>query len=253
MSGIVSGIGKVFTSVASGVAKVGKAVLGVGASLFTGGAASGGAIGNVINSVSGGGVLGNVLTGAIKQAGIGALIGGAVGAMTGAGFGKGAMWGALGGAATGALSGSGLFTAAGVTPADTPTGFAPTGRAATGGIGSDTVAAAAAPAATTGGGTGLMSFLNTEAGGGLVAGLGEGLMSYAQQKSEEEERQKDRDFLRAKEERLTRSYDVAPEALPGGGTMAALPDTQRPSPAQKYERRRYVYNPGSKSIEMVPA
>ena len=41
MSGIVSGIGKVFSTVTSGVARVGKAIMGVGATTFTAGAATG--------------------------------------------------------------------------------------------------------------------------------------------------------------------------------------------------------------------
>ena len=250
MSGIISGIAKVFTSVASGVAKIGGAVKGVGATLFTSGAASGGAIGGVIKSVTGTGVLGNILTGAVKQAGIGALIGGAIGAATGQGFGKGALYGGLGGAVTGGLSGAGLFSSAGVVPGDTATGVTPTGSSA----GSGAAAAAAtpaAPAAQTGNGLG--SFLNSETGGSLVAGLGEGLMSYAQGKADTQAREDDRQFLRDKEQRLTDSYNVAPEALPGGGTMAALPTTQRPTPAQKFERRRYQYNPESKQIESVSA
>jgi len=251
MSGIISGISKIFAPVASGVAKVGKAILGVGASLFTGGAASGGAIGGVIKSVTGTGVLGNILTGAIKQAGIGALIGGAIGAATGQGFGKGALYGALGGAVTGGLSGSGLFSAAGLAPADTATGMAATGSSAGSGVLAAGASAGAAAAPATGGGFG--QFLNSETGGSLVAGLGEGLMSYASGKMDQKAREDDRQFLRDKETRLTRSYDVAPEALPGGGTMAALPSTQRPTPAQKYDRRRYLYNPESKQIESVAA
>lgn len=251
MSGLVSGLTKVFTSVGSGIAKVGKAVLGVGASLFTGGAAPGG-LGGVLNGLTGGGVLGNMLTGAIKQAGIGALIGGAIGAVSGAGFGKGALYGALGGAATGALSGSGLFSAAGLTPADTPTGVTPTGSSAGSGA---AAAAATAPvtAAAPSAGKGLFSFLNSETGGSLIAGLGEGLMGYAQGKMEEKQREEDRQFLLDKEERLRRSYDVPVEALPGGGTGATLPVTQRPTPAQKYDRRRYEYNKSTGTIDTVYA
>jgi hypothetical protein len=253
MSGIVSGLTKIFTPVVSGIAKVGKSIIGVGATLFTGGAASGGAIGNVVSSVTGGGVLGNILTGAIKQAGIGALIGGAVGAMTGTGFGKGALYGALGGAVTGGLSGSGLFSAAGLTPADTPTGVAPTGSSAGSGAAAAAARAPAVAAAHTGSGGGLLSFLGTEAGAGLLAGAGEGLMGYATMKADEKAKEADRQFLLDKEDRLRRSYDVAPEALPGGGTMPALPVTQRPTPAQKYARTRYAYNSSTKQIEMVPA
>lgn len=253
MSGVASGITKVFSTVATGVASVGKSIVGVGATLFTGGAASGGAIGNVVNSVSGGGVLGNILTGAIKQAGIGALIGGAVGAATGAGFGKGAMWGALGGAVTGGLTGAaggGLFSAAGVTPADTATGLAPTGSTA-GSAAPSTVPTGVATGGS--GASGFGQFLNSEAGGAMLGGLGEGIMGYAKQKADEKERQRDRDYLLDKENRVRDSYSVSPESLPGGGSMAALPETQRPTPAQKYQRRQYVYNPATKAIETVTA
>lgn len=103
MSGIVSGIGKAFTSVVSGVAKVGKAILGVGASVFTGGAASGaGGIGSI---ASGGGVLGNIFSGAAK--------------MAGNLFAPPGM----------AQAAGGLFSSAGLAPAATATGLSPLGKA----------------------------------------------------------------------------------------------------------------------------
>ena len=83
MSGIVSGIGKVFSTVTSGVARVGKAIMGVGATTFTAGAATGaaplasGGLAGIVQKFTGTSTLGNILTGAITQAGYGALIGGA--------------------------------------------------------------------------------------------------------------------------------------------------------------------------------
>ena len=48
MSGIVSGIGKAFTSVIGSAVKVGQAVAGVGSTLFTAGAAAPGRLGVVV-------------------------------------------------------------------------------------------------------------------------------------------------------------------------------------------------------------
>lgn len=286
MSGLASGIGKVFSTVGKAAARVSQAVLGVGATTFTAGAASGaapmatGGFGGVLQSLTGGGVLGNVLTGAIKQAGYGALIGGAIGAMTGQGFGKGAMIGGLGGAVSGGLmsaAGIGMTPAtpsgAGTVPADTPTGFAPTGStdpasarvAAAHGTptiytpdGGMDVAGAGAPAAApaSGGGGGFGQFLQSEAGGSLIAGIGKGMGDYALAKMKMGENQKDRDFERDREQRLQDSYDVDPAALHGA---APVDDTQRPTPAEKYNRQgsvgkfRYEYSPEARRIVRVPA
>ena len=277
MSGVVSGIGKVFSAVGNAAARVGQAVMGVGATTFTAGAAAGaapmaaGGFNGVLQGLTGGGVMGNILTGAIKQAGYGALIGGVIGAVTGQGFGKGALIGGLGGAITGGLSGSGLFSAAGIDPtktgsttaipSETPTGFAPTGvtdpasaRVAAA-HGTPTIytpeggaAAAAAPAAQGGGGFG--QFLRSEAGGGLIAGLGKGIGDYATAKMAAGEREKDREFLREKDQRLQDSYNVDPDALHGA---APSDTTSRPTPAQKYSRFRYEYSPQAKRIVRVPA
>lgn len=155
MSGIVSGITKVFTTVGTAVARVGRAVLGVGATTFTAGAASGagsmasGGLSGIISRFTGGGVLGNVLTGALTQAGYGALIGGAASALTGGSFAKGALMGAAGGALSGGLMGAAGLNAdpltrgfgmptggnvpgvtSGVTSGATPSGAMPTGVSA---------------------------------------------------------------------------------------------------------------------------
>lgn len=120
MSGVVSGLGKVFQTVGSAAARVSSAVMGVGKTVFTAGAAAGapsmasGGFTSVLDKLAGTGVLRNVLTGAVKQAGVGALVGGGIGALTGQGFGKGALIGGLGGAVTGGLGG--LANAARIAP-----------------------------------------------------------------------------------------------------------------------------------------
>lgn len=289
MSGIASGIGKVFATVGSGVARVTQGVMGVGGALFSGGAATGSA--SAAAQAAGGSTLRNVLTGAIKQAGVGALLGGAVGAVTGQGFGKGALIGGLGGAVTGGLmSAAGAAPAAanatpgaavtrsGLAPATTPTGAAPTGvttasaGAGTGGGGSTfsagaaaaTVPAAsvpaqeinifgeasttaAAPAKTGMGGFG--QFLTSEKGGSLIAGIGKGLSSYMESKQKAEEAEKDRQFQRDREERIRGSYSVDPNSLPGLG--GASDTTQRPTPAVKYGRKRYEFDPSVGRIVAV--
>jgi len=286
MSGIASGIGKVFSAVGSAAARVGSAFTGVGATTFTAGAAAAapsmatGGLSGIVSSFTGGGVLGNIITGAVTQAGYGALIGGAVGAMTGQGFGKGALMGGLGGAVTGGLFGAagvnpdpltkgfGQSQQSGVVPVEgTATGAAPTGSTAsapldypssrvaqangdiTGSVTPAASAVAAAPAAASGGG-GLGKFLSSEAGGGLIAGVGRGLGAYMDSKQRAEEAEKDRQFLRDKEQRLQDSYSVDPSALNG---PVAVDTTARPTPAQAYGRTRYEYDPAQGRIVSVPA
>jgi hypothetical protein len=213
MSSVATGIGKAFTAVASTATKVGSAVAGVGTSLFTAGAASGagsmasGGLSGVASSF-GKSTLGNVLSGAIRTAGFGALAGGVVGAATGQGFMKGALIGAAGGGIMGGISGAmaptgGVMATGGVpgattgsVPASTATGFAPTGQ--------------------TGGG-GLMSFLNSEGGAGLVAGLGEGLMEWQKMKAQQDEYDNQRNFTREQQQRVTDSYKIDEGTLPGSG------------------------------------
>lgn len=213
MSSVATGIGKVFSSVASTAVKVGSAVASVGTSLFTTGAASGAgsmASGGLSAAASsfGKSTLGNVLTGAIRQAGFGALAGGAIGAVTGQGFMKGALIGGAGGALMGGVTGAmaptgGMMASGGVpgapttgsVPAATATGFAPTGQ--------------------TGGG--LMSFLNSEGGAGMVAGLGQGLMEWQKMKAQQDEYDNQRNFTREQQQRVTDSYKVDEGTLPGSG------------------------------------
>ncbi|GAA4108919.1 hypothetical protein ACFFTN_01500 [Aminobacter aganoensis] len=211
MSGVVSSIGKAFTSVVSGVAKVGKAVLGVGASVFTGGAAAGaGGLGSI---ASGGGVLGNILSGASKIAGN--L------------FGPPGM----------AQAAGGLFSSAGLAPAATATGLSPLGKA----------------------GGGLLDFLKSETGAGLISGIGGGLMEKAKLDAYSEEQEKDRGFLRAKEQRITDSYNVPDAAFAGNTTPPpAATAPQQPAaqampgaPKAASQRFRYDYDPQSKRIVRV--
>lgn len=163
MSGIANGMTKVFSTLGSGVARIGRSITGVGAATVTAGAATAapplaqGGLSGFIQQFTGGGVLGNVLTGAITTAGYGALIS----AVTGGDPLKGAMWGGLAGGIGGAaginldptsrnfLRGpnapgatqnavpagdtQSMMPAEGVVAANSPSGVAPTGQ--TGGTG----------------------------------------------------------------------------------------------------------------------
>lgn len=261
MSGVVSGITKVFSAVGSATARVGKAVAGVGASVFTAGAATGagslasGGLSGAVQSVAGKGVLSNVLTGAIKMAVPGAVIG----AVTGQGVMKGALMGGLGGAVMGGMGGmdglssmfggkgadisgsSGVDTLGGGPGSDrlgevgpgrglmpgSPTtgGFAPTSVpqinpatgeavAATSGNVSNatpgpTAAGELAQQSQQGGFMGKVgNFLNSENGAGVLSGLGQGMMEKAKVDAIAAENQKNRDFQRANQQRITESYNV---------------------------------------------
>jgi len=253
MSGIVSGVTKVFTAVGSAVARVGSAVGAVGASVFTAGAASGagsmgsGAFSSMLQSVTGDGVLGNVLSGALKTAIPGALIGGAVGAMTGTGFMKGAMMGGLGGAAMGGINaygagqspgvdtmttgsvsqssnagrlspeGGGISGGNGLIQSSVPQVNPATGQAVTNAATSSTVpeqTAAGALVKKEAGGFG--AFLNSETGAGLIGGLGKGFTAKAQADALAAENQKNRDATAAEQASRTASYDMAPGTFSRG-------------------------------------
>lgn len=287
MSGLVSGIGKVFSTVGNAVTRVASSVIGVGAAATTAAVATGagsmasGGLNGVVSGLTGGGVLGNVITGAIKTAGYGALIGGVVGMVTGQGFGKGALMGAAGGALTGGLMagmGGMRTTPTGLVTADTPTGMSPTGSTIntsagvpnpsipTGGsyVASAPGAAAAASAATaaatpTTAGNGFLNFLNSEAGGGLLAGLGKGAADYmaARQQAQvqreniaaqKEMQQTELNYLRNKDQRLQDSYEVADSAFaapPAGGNSGGAPGGST--------KMRYEYDPAQGKIVMMGA
>lgn len=240
MSGVVSGITKVFSAVGQTAAKVSQAVVGVGASAFTAGAATGArsmAVGGLSGVAGSAGrtTLGNMISGAVRQAGYGALIGAGVGAVTGQGALKGAMYGGLGGALTGAVSGAMQPTAlgAGGVPAGgtgvQPNSYAPTGinpagsamPAVTPPSQSPILQPAASTVNTAGGGLGskIKNFLFSEGGGQMIAGLGGGLLQGMAKRDElaaaKELADADRRFILEREQRLTNSYNVDPTALAG--------------------------------------
>lgn len=117
MSGVVKTVKKVFKKTMNVVKKVAPIALGVGALVFTGGAALGlpalaGGFGGAVSSALGAvgvnatGALGSVLTGAVTQAGYGAAIGGVTSMVSGGDFADGAKTGAAAGAVTGGLTGA---------------------------------------------------------------------------------------------------------------------------------------------------
>lgn len=239
MSGVVSGIAKTFAAVGSAALQVPKAIMGVGATAFTAGAASGagsmasGGFGGLLKGFTSGGVMGNVLKGAVTQAIGGAAIGAVVGGVTGQGVGKGALIGGLGGALTGGITGMSqpVGTALpstnvnGSAVAATPTGYAPTG-----GISPRLPAPKPAMSAASstipqqvpsgaGLGSKLGNFLTSEAGASMIAGLGGGWMEGQAMKdkiaAEKEMAEADRQFYRDRDQRITNSYNVDPSVLHG--------------------------------------
>jgi hypothetical protein len=221
MSGAASGITKVFSSFGSGIARLGTAVKGVGASLFTGAAASGQSIsGGGLGSILGGGTLGKIFGGATR------VLGGPAGQLAGA----------VGTALPAATRGFGSYAPALVDGMTT---------------GATTV--------TQSGGLfkGIGDFLGSEAGiglvGGLVGGAGDGMQQQAILDARAEESAMARQAEEAKEQRLRDSYSVPADALPGG-TEAFRDPTVRPKPAVAYARgKRAEYDPISGRIKMVDA
>lgn len=213
MSGIVSGIAKAFTSVASGVSTaIGSAVSGVGAIVGTAASAGsslfGGGGSSLIGSLGGsGGILGSLLNGAVN------VVSKGVGAVSDFAFGGGAT--ALGDATS--SIGGGMAA----------------GASAAGG-------AAIAPSFLSKAG----SFLGSEQGAGLIGGIGKGLMAYEQDQTYADEKQKDRDYLLGKEQRIRDSFNVDPASLPNGASAGPADPTQRPTPATQYGRDfDMVYDP----------
>lgn len=94
-------------------------------------------------------------------------------------------------------------------------------------------------------------FLTSEAGVGLIGGLGEGLMKQEEIDAAAEERQKDRDYLRAKEQRLQDSYSVPSSVL---GPDTKYVDTPNlPTPEQKFGRGfHFEYDPATEKTVKVP-
>lgn len=136
MSGALKSVKKVFKKAVKVVRKVAPVALGVGALVFTAGAALGvpamaggwsGAVSSLVGKTGATGMLGSVLSGAIEKAGYGAIIGGVIGGK------DGLEKGALGGAVVGGVMGGFNYnpnTAAAISGTPPP-GSAPPSQAAT--------------------------------------------------------------------------------------------------------------------------
>lgn len=205
MSGVLTSIGKVFSKVVTGLSTtLGSAVTGVGATVATAGAASGGGISGALSTFAGGGAGGGILS---KIFGGVAKVGG---------FAKDALLGGTTSATGAAVEGASAVSRGGM-------------------LGK------------------LKDFVGTEAGASMVAGLGKGLGSFAEAKMEQQEKQKDRQFLLDKEQRLRDSYEMPTTALPDGASTGVVTDpTKRPTPAQSYARTEYVYDANLGRMVKVP-
>lgn len=248
MSKALKGIGKIFKKIIKVVKKFALPILAVGAIVLTGGAALGLALPSL------GGVAGSLGLGAIAPAitaaGQGALFGAVGAAVQGKNILKGATGGFVAGGVVGGLGQA--FGAVANTAKSVTTGLDATTGAASGGA---SAAGAAAPlvdaapsvmswnpgsvaSAAGGSGGGLGSALVSTApkvGGGLfsdplvkgqlISGLGQGLLGYAQSKSET--KAADKAWNRA-----AGSYTTDGLLAPTGIDYGA----GRPTPAQKYDR-----------------
>lgn len=224
MSGLLSSIGRVFSPVIEGIARVGQAITGVGATGFTAAAATGaapiasGGLSGFISSLTGGnGVLGHILNGltdvaASGPAGVITAGAGALPAAAAKGFGA---------ALTGAVD-TGLVTAA------TPTGLAATGATGFGAVG---------------------DFLSSENGGNLLAGIGKGIGSYQDQQAQAARDQALYDFKNAQEQRTRDSYEVPANAF--AGNQGGVDNTPRPTPGQRWDRTHYRYVRGKGIVEVA--
>jgi hypothetical protein len=247
MSGLVSGITKIFTSLGTGAATLGSAVRGVGASLFTASAATGSSMASGGLSNLFGGTLGSMISGALKTGLTGGLIGAGVGALTGD-WKKGALYGGLGGAAVGAagglMSGNLLAPAAAgagvdtittgstspVVAANTPTGAVPNyggpgeGASRFGGSGLGTPLAAATPTSavqtpqTSGGGFGNLFGGDSSILGNVLKGGAEAYSAYEDRQANADLQKEQLDYLREKQDKITAGYAVPASALVGGRT-----------------------------------
>jgi hypothetical protein len=181
MSSLVSGVGKIFTSIGSGVAKLIPAVKAIGASVFTAGAATGSSSGALGGMFGGQGILGSMFNG------VSSLFGGStIGTTTGNFSGP---WGLnLADAATAATSASGVFPKA------------PTVGLGVGGGGGES--------------SGLIGqLLGSQAAMGAFAGLGSGIENYNQLQSIEDMQEKQLAHLNAAQQKVTDSYEVASSSL----------------------------------------
>jgi len=233
MSKVVKTVGKVFKKVVKVVKKVAPIALGVGALVFTAGAALGvpalaggwGAATSAISSTLGP-TLAPVVTGALTQAGYGALAGGAIAGVTGGDVMSGLKSGALTGAVTGGVMGGlgmGTDPFKGIGETRPAVGAMPSGQqvvadALPGSVNpaleTTTVAASqAAPTAavSTAQGSGLGSFLqnNPILAGSIVQGLGQGLSASAEA-----------DAYRERLRQIAKNYDRT--GLDNGGIASGL-------------------------------
>lgn len=290
MSRVVKGVKKAFKKVTKVVKKVAPVALGVGALVFTGGAALGlapmaggwgGAVSSVVGKLGMGSVLSGALTGALTQAGYGALLGGAVSGLTGGNIMKGVQGGALAGAATGGLMG-------GLGMATDP--LAGIGEQATQGVGAagPQVASEAATAASQApgigpmaeGGSGLTAVADklgtnvasnaaTGAAGASTGGglLGQGgwlernqllaghlVSGLGSSLSASAQVDAERDMRREDWERVQGNYQGV---NPGTGFTPMAPGSSNLTPVQRFDPRiygqhQYQYNPQTGRIERVP-
>jgi hypothetical protein len=246
MSSLISGVGKIFTSLGGSgvVATLGSAVRGVGSALFTTGAATGTALGGGAMSGlfgGGGGVLSNMINGAtrILGGGIGGVPGMAAGAVGSLGAGP---WGASLGAtgATSAASAAGLGAAGpwgtslanqvlgnGLFPAATPTGFAASGASA----GSGGLLGAVG------------NFLGSDTGSAILAGIGDVSKTEHEKEALLETQGQLIDEKKRAEAQLMANYEVPASAYAGGSGY--VPDrTPRVKPSEMW-----VYDKASGEVK----
>lgn len=227
--------------------------------------------------------LSNVVGGAVKYGGYGSLVGGAVNAVRGKSITDGMKTGALGGAATGGLLGglnmAGLPKSQGAagsgdlidggSEADGISGGAGDDMLATadktpiieGGAGVDKVASAGTVDmlggnATSGGGNGLLTFINQNpaVAGMAVQGAGQGLSGYAQSSALEESSAADR---AAAMERQTQQQEYIRGNYGSGdvdpGKLAAPVPEGTQTPSERFDPStysgRYVWNRATGNIE----
>lgn len=292
MSGAVKSIGKTFSKVVKTAKRVLPIALAAGAIFFTAGSALGltptfgEAIGGTLGKIGVTGKMADVLTGALTQAGIGSAAGAGGALVTGGDPMKAAQIGSAAGLVTGGISGAMGFTdplkgvasdsrpkdwfgpAEGVPsvapnpPAVTPAPLGqPEGLPPAPGKGMDPTALQnlskemGAPAAAAAKPRGFLDkLMESQAGAGLVAGVGTGLVNYAtagdKAKAEQEA-----------EDRRRRAYGENYGNARGFLTPEQMQylDTQpkRPAPGERFkadiENVRFRWNPAANTIDRVPA
>ncbi len=290
MSGVAKGVKKVFRKVAKVAKTVIPSILGIGALVFTAGAALGvpgtaggwgGAVNRLVGSLGAGDVLTQTLSGALTTAGYGAVLGGALGLATDKGIMKGAQYGTLAGGAAGAvlggtgtpydpLAGIGTQPAAAAAAAPAAAGAVPgpggampgtiqvTPVSATGPIAGGGGAAATTGQAVAAGARGFAppaSWLerNQALVGSVIQGVGSGLSSMAEGE----------DYRRAAEislERDERGRDYMRRNF-GTGEVRGYrgfrsPGRPQPTPVQRYDpqsyRTEFQYDPAQGRIVRIP-